>query len=55
MVPDAERLIAQGKPMMGLIVIPEGTRIGRAIDDLELLLECCSESEMRNRIEHLPL
>lgn len=55
MVPDAKRLVAQGEPMVGLIAIPRSVAIGRVIDDLELLLECYSESEMRNRIEHLPL
>jgi|SRR5215216_492714 len=55
MVPDAERLIAIGEPMAGVIVVPEGLGIGRAIHDLELVLECYSQSEMRNRIEYLPL
>ena len=55
MVPDAKRLVAQGEPMAGVIAIPRCGTIGQAINDLELLLECYSESEMRDRIEYLPL
>jgi predicted nuclease of predicted toxin-antitoxin system len=55
MVPDAKRLVAQGEPMAGVIAIPRSVTIVQAINDLELLLECYSESEMCNRIEYLPL
>src|SRR5688500_17135955 len=55
MVPDAKRLVAQGEPMAGVVAIPRSVAIGHAINDLELLLECYSESEMRNRIEYLPI
>ena len=55
MVPDAKRLVAQGEPMAGVIVIPMDLAIGQAINDLELLLECYSELDMRNHIEYLPL
>ena len=55
MIPHAEQLVRQGKPMAGLIVVPQSLRIGRAIDDLELIVECYSESDMRDTIKHLPL
>jgi len=55
MIAYAEQLIRQGEPMAGLIVVPQSMRIGRAINDLELIVECYSESEMRDRIQHLPL
>jgi hypothetical protein len=55
LVPDAKRLVAQGEPMAGVIAIPQSVPIGRAINDLELLLECCSDSDMRNCIEYVPL
>jgi predicted nuclease of predicted toxin-antitoxin system len=55
MIAYAEQLVRQGEPMAGLIVVPQSLGIGRAIDDLELVLEIYSESDMRNRIEHLPL
>jgi len=55
MIPYAEQLMRQGQPMGGLIVVPQSLGIGRAIDDLELVVECYSESEMRDRIKRLPL
>jgi hypothetical protein len=55
MVPYARQLVRQGEPMAGLILVPQSLGIGRAIDDLELIVECYSESDMRDRIERLPL
>ena len=55
MIPHAEQLMRQGQPMGGLIVVPQSVGIGRAIDDLELIVECYSESDMRDRIQRLPL
>lgn len=55
MVPDANQLVAQGEAMAGVIFVPEQLNIGRAIKDLELVLACYTESEMRDRVEYLPL
>ena len=55
MVPEAEQFIAQGEPMAGVILVPDQLAIGRAIADLELVVECYTQSEMRNRVEYLPL
>ena len=55
MVPDAKRLVAQGEPMAGVILVPNKLGVGRAINDLELAVECYSQSEMLNNIEYLPL
>jgi hypothetical protein len=55
MIPYAEQLVRQGEPMAGLIVVPQSLRIGPAIDDLELVVECYSESDMRDMIKRLPL
>lgn len=54
MVPYAKELIKRSEPMAGVIVVPDQLQIGRAIKDLELLLEYFSESELRDRIEYLP-
>ncbi len=51
----AEELVAKGEPMAGLIFVPDQLAIGRAIKDLELVLACYSQSNMRDRIEYLPL
>ena len=51
----ANQLLREGEPMAGVIFVPEQMRIGRAISDLELLIACSSESDLRSRTEHLPL
>jgi predicted nuclease of predicted toxin-antitoxin system len=51
----AKQLLAQGEPMAGVIVVPDRLQIGNAIADLELVLECLSQSDLRDRIMHLPL
>ena len=51
----AKQLILREEPMAGLIVVSQGLQIGRAIADLQLLVECRSQNEMRDRIEYLPL
>ena len=55
MTKDAEHLIARAEPMAGLIFVPDRLAIGRAINDLELVLACYSQSDMRDRVEYLPL
>ena len=55
MVPDAHKLLRRGDPMAGVILVPGSLEIGRAVRDLELLLECLSQSDLRDRVEHLPL
>jgi hypothetical protein len=48
------RLI-QGLPLPGLIVVPARLDIGHAIEELELLITCSNESELKDRICYLPL
>ena len=55
MIGYAEELIEQNEPMSGLIIVRDRLRIGRAIKDLELLVECYSQFEMRGKIEYVPL
>lgn len=55
MVGFAYKLMEQNEPMSGLIIVPDRLRIGRAIKDLELLVECYSQSEMRDQIKWVPL
>jgi len=51
----ANELLAQGEPMAGVLFVPNSLPIGRAINDLEIALECYSEWEIRNSTLHLPL
>ena len=55
MVRDANQLVAQGEPMAGVIFVPDQLEIGRAINDLEMMLVCYTESEMCNSVKYLPL
>lgn len=55
MTKDAEELVAKGEPMAGLIFVPNRLGLGRAINDLELVVMCYSQSEMRDRVQRLPL
>ena len=55
MTKDAEKLVAKGEPMAGLIFVPNTLAIGRAINNLELVLMCYSQSDMRDRVQRLPL
>jgi len=41
--------------MAGVVFIPDQMALGRAISDLELVVECYIQARMRNRIEYLPL
>lgn len=51
----ANQLLIKSEDMAGMIVVSNGLAIGRAIEDLEFLIQYYSQSEIRNRIEHLPL
>src|ERR1044071_6307877 len=53
MVRDANQLVAQGEPMAGVIFVPDQLEIGRAINDLEMMLGCYTEAEMRNNVKYI--
>ena len=55
MIPYAEHCVRRGEPMAGVIFIPRKMKIGRAISDLEIIVECLSQNDLRGRIERLPL
>jgi Domain of unknown function (DUF5615) len=55
MVPHAEQLIRQGQSMAGVILVPKKMAIGRAINDLEVLVGCSDHSDLCDQIKHLPL
>ena len=52
---DAGHLLQRGEPMAGVIAVPQNLAIGRAIEDLELVIVCYSQEEFRDRIQYLPL
>jgi hypothetical protein len=50
----AERM-KQALPMPGVIIVPADLEIGRAIADLEVIIECGTDAELVNQIQYLPL
>jgi predicted nuclease of predicted toxin-antitoxin system len=55
MIPHAEHFLRIGESMAGVIFVPNEMAIGRPISDLEMMVECYSETELKDRIEYLPL
>ncbi len=47
--------VKQGRPMPGVIIIPDQLEIGRVIQDLEIIIECGAETDLRDQIQYLPL
>jgi Domain of unknown function (DUF5615) len=47
--------VRAGQPMPGVVEVPRGVPIGRAIEDLLLLAEAGLEGELDGRIVYLPL
>lgn len=55
MINAANRRVAAGLPMTGLIVIPQSLGTGKAIADLRFVAEVCSLEEMNAATLWLPL
>lgn len=55
LVPNAKQMVQLGQGMAGVILVPERLDIGRAIKDLEIVLGCKEQAELRDSVEHLPL
>ena len=51
----AHRRVRLAEPMAGVIPVPHSLSIGRAIDDLLLMIECTSQEEWESHVEYLPL
>jgi predicted nuclease of predicted toxin-antitoxin system len=47
--------VRAGEPMPGIVAVPQGLPIGRAIEDLLLIVECMSEEEINGQVRYLPL
>ena len=50
----AERM-KQALSMPGVIIVPGDLEIGRAIADLETIIECGTDADLVNQIQYLPL
>ena len=47
--------VAAGLRMPGVFEVPNTVSIGRAIDDLQLVIECSLEGEWEGQVRYLPL
>jgi len=47
--------VAAGEPMPGIIAVPDDLPIGQAIEELHVVVECCEDHELANRVLYLPL
>lgn len=54
MIGHAYQRVKTGRPMPGLVHVPQWVSIGVAVGDLMVMLECSDESEWLNRVVHLP-
>jgi hypothetical protein len=55
MVAHATHRLERGEPMAGIVEVPANLPIGRAIDELELLVRVSDEREWSGQILFLPL
>ncbi len=47
--------VRAGQAMPGVVTIPKALAIGRAIEELATLIECCEQSDLQNLVTYLPL
>jgi len=50
-----QRALKQSPPMPGVIIVPKALEIGRAIDELEIVIECSKLRDLENQVQYLPL
>lgn len=47
--------VKAGQPMPGVVAVPDDLPIGRAIEDLTLIVECATQAEVESLVIYLPL
>jgi hypothetical protein len=47
--------VRASQPMPGVIVIPEDLAVGKAIEELATLIECCEPEELNGQVKYLPI
>lgn len=55
MIRFADERVRRGEHHAGLVTVPQTLAIGRAIEDLVLIVEAASTEDLRDRAIHLPL
>ena len=47
--------VRASQPMPGVIVIPEDLAVGKVIEELSTLIECCEPEELNSQVKYLPI
>ncbi len=47
--------VANGLAMPGVIVVREGFNVGRAVEDLLIVIECSLQEEIEGHVRYVPL
>jgi hypothetical protein len=47
--------VESGQPAPGVFVVPQSLAVGRAIEDLVLVVECSEQREWEGQVHYLPL
>jgi len=55
MLRTVNKRLRAGRRMPGLVIVRQELPLGKAIEDLVLLLECSTESDLENRVVFIPL
>jgi predicted nuclease of predicted toxin-antitoxin system len=55
LVPFAYQRMAAGKRMPGVILVLASAPVGRAIDDILMILGCCREDELEGQVYIVPV
>ncbi len=55
MLKEASRRLHAGQKIAGLTIVRKELPLNRAIEDLLLLLECCTQADLENQVVFIPL
>lgn len=55
MLKTAYNRLSSGQKSSGLVIVKKDLPLARAIEDLELLLQCCTEADLENQVVFIPL
>ena len=55
MIPFAHARVRAGLALPGVVEVSRAISIGRALEDLLLMIECSMEGDWENRVRYVPL
>ncbi|MCG3162806.1 MAG: hypothetical protein JMDDDDMK_04159 [Acidobacteria bacterium] len=51
----ANERLRYGKPMAGVVIVPEDMAIGTAVEELAILIACSEPEEIENQVKYVPI